>query len=60
MATANVRFSLWLSEVERQAIRDKAREYNSSENYVIRMLIRTYLTTPTGEEIAKVMPHKSA
>lgn len=43
MATANERFTAWLSPGERQAIRDKAREYGTSENYVVRMAIRQAL-----------------
>lgn len=37
------RFTAWLSAAERQAIRTKAAEFGTSENYVVRMAIRQAL-----------------
>lgn len=38
-----VRFTAWLSETERQAIRDRAKELNASDNYIVRTVIRESL-----------------
>jgi hypothetical protein len=40
MANDRKRFTAWLSNVEREAIRDKATEWGTSENWVVRMAIR--------------------
>lgn len=45
------RFTAWLSESERQAIRTAAAELNSSENYIVRSAIRSYL-----EPLLRVTP----
>ena len=34
------RFTAWLSVAERNALRSRAREFGTSENYVVRMILR--------------------
>lgn len=40
------RFTAWLSVAERNAVRRMAREYGTSENYVVRMAVRQLLDMP--------------
>ena len=62
MASEKERFTAWLSTAERQAIRSRAREFGTSENYVVRMAIRqaldvgapTRAATNTADKPARV------
>lgn len=46
MSSEKERFTAWLSIAERNAIRSQAREYGTSENYVVRMAVRSLLGMP--------------
>lgn len=62
MASEKERFTAWLSVAERNAIRSKARQYGTSENYVVRMALRQVLglgapenpATKTADEAERV------
>lgn len=38
-----IRFTAWLSESERDALEDVAKEYGTSQNYIVRVAIRQFL-----------------
>lgn len=40
------RFTAWLSHAERQKLRSMAQEYGTSENYVVRMALRSLFGMP--------------
>lgn len=42
----NTRFTAWLSESERQGIHALAEKYGTSENYVVRLMVRKALGLP--------------
>lgn len=42
----NVRFTAWLSEAEREGIRDMATMHGTSDNYMIRVAVRMMLGLP--------------
>ena len=46
MSETKERFTAWLSIAERNAVRSMAREYGTSENYVVRMAVRQLLNMP--------------
>lgn len=46
MSDTKERFTAWLSITERNAVRTMAREYGTSENYVVRMAVRQLVNLP--------------
>lgn len=59
MAAEKERFTAWLSAAERQAIRSRAQEFGTSENYVVRMAIRQALGLATPTHAARATADKA-
>jgi hypothetical protein len=48
----NERFTAWLTDRERAALRQKARDLHASENYVLRLALRDFLELDKTSEKA--------
>jgi hypothetical protein len=49
-----VRFTAWVSVAERAAIKSRARELNTSANYVVRMAVRDSLGLTVQPDVTLV------
>ena len=53
MSDTKERFTAWLSIAERNGIRSMAKEFGTSENYVVRMFVRRGLGLPVPTDAAR-------
>lgn len=51
-----IRFTAWLSDAERQGVRELAEKYGTSDNYIIRLAVREQLGLPVPAGVVLQLP----